>query len=289
MKADLPDDGEALLAALRYPEKSTAPIHGSTLDEALSHVKAVAVARGDQVEASRVWQAETIAEIQRGFVGAFSQLKGGKFYDAWCQFERCEIALRSLHRHHTTEKDDPHRLDYINRMILRWQSLYPYRVFFSPEFLKKKVTCSICGSVVKPRLYCGHTKGALYDGKLCHHIVEKVELLSISVASDPVQRYSVAFLSNEDGSQRDHYNYDVVEFVIDRVASPFHGWTAVKTTRTLPSAAVAHLASEELCPCTSGSKFGECCLGRSEITVPHMEIEFAVTPSSDLPTEKLPY
>jgi hypothetical protein len=172
-------------------------------------------------------------------------------------------------------------------MIERWQELFPYRVFFSPEFLKKRVVCSVCRARVTPRSDCGHEKHQLYQGQQCYHIVEEVQLLSISMVENPVQRYSVAFLSGPDG-QVDHYDYGNLKFVVDRVGSAFHEWWLERTTRTILAEAVSHLMVEDPCPCLSGKAFGNCCGGASSITVPHLQVIFSVPPpDKSLPENEL--
>lgn len=284
-----PLTAQGMIDELRFPELPSSAIKNPTLHQTLAYLKAQAVARNDQVEASKIWQAETIAAIQRTFIAAFAELKGGNFYLAWCHLEQCEILQNNLRRHFSVADADLHRLNFIGRMIERWQDLYPYRVFFSPEFLKKKILCSICKKVITPRSHCGHDKGLLYDGEQCYHIVDEFDLLSISIVKDPVQRYSVAFASSEDGGSRDDYNYSNLKFVVDRVESPFHGWISSRTTRTLPASAVSHFLSTTICPCNSGKDFGSCCSGLPEITVPHLDIEFGVAPVSGLPDNELLY
>lgn len=277
-----------LLNSLCYPEKASSGCHNSGFHELLADAKTAAVARNDESEAFLIWCAETICTIQRGFLAAFNSLKVGSFYDAWCRFERCEVDILSLNRHHPQDEEDPHRIMYIDQMIRRWQDLYPYKVFFSPELLKKRVECSICGARVSPRSNCGHEKFKIYRGEMCFHKVVEVDLLGISIVQDPVQRYSVAFLSmGEDGKPIDHYNYGNIKFVVDRLDSAFHGWNSYQTTRVIAASEIAHLDSMHPCPCLSGKNFGECCTGKSEVTVPHLQIQFYVQPSSSLPTNEL--
>jgi hypothetical protein len=36
------------------------------------------------------------------------------------------------------------------RMVNGWQALFPYKLFFSPALLKKRVECSLCGKIRNP-------------------------------------------------------------------------------------------------------------------------------------------
>ena len=277
-----------LLNLLCNPEEASSGCHDSIFPETLASAKTAATALNAESEAFLLWCAQTIYSIQQGFIRAFNSLKAGLFYEAWCQLERCEVHILSLERHYSHTEEDPHRIAYIEQMIRRWQALYPYKIFFSPELLKKRVECSICGARVSPRSNCRHEKFKIYLGELCHHRVTEVDVLGISLVENPVQRYSVAFLSaSKDSESIDHYNYGNIKFVVERLDSAFHGWNSYLTTRTIAAAEVAHLDSLHPCPCLSGKHFGDCCKGQSELTVPHLQIEFYVRPSKNLPANEL--
>jgi len=276
------------VAALRFPELATSATHDAALPARIAEGKAAAVLAGDEMQAALYWQAEMILAIQIGYVEAFRQLKAGEFYAAWCQLERCEIQLELLIKNFAPLEGDEHRLGLIGRMIRRWQELFPYRVFFSPEILKKKIVCSICKGRITPRGNCGHVKGQIYQGESCHHIIEEAEILSISIVENPVQRYSVALFLGPDGTQVDHYNYGNVKFVADRATSAFHEWFSEVGTRTIATKLAENLAAEGPCPCLSGKAFGACCKDAPTITVPHLQISFiGDEPDSTLPKDEL--
>jgi hypothetical protein len=111
---------------------------------------------------------------------AFTQLKAGEFYDAWCELEKTELALANLERHDTASWHE-FRLDFIQEHTARWQSLFPYKMFYSPELLHKEKVCSICQQVVVPHAFCGHRAGEIYNGELCYRIITKLDVLGISM------------------------------------------------------------------------------------------------------------
>lgn len=286
MPSTLQKSAAALIEDLRFPEREAGETYHAALEAAISRIKSEAVLAEDENSASEAWRAETIFAVQRAFISMFKLLKRGEYYAAWCDLERCEIQLASLLKHFKPFKADEHRLLLLGRMIERWQQIFPYKVFFSPELLKKRIVCGICSARVTPRSHCGHDKGQLYKGEQCHHIVEEVQLLSISIVTDPVQKYSVAFLSGPDG-QIDRYNYGNLKFVVDRVRSPFHEWWLERTTMIIAPQAVAHLTAEDPCPCLSGKTFGDCCRGTGPITVPHLQITFSAPPDNSLSENEL--
>jgi hypothetical protein len=277
-----------VLRHLEYPERRNSGIHDPAFDDEVATSKASAVAADNQVEAKSFWQVQAIARVQRSYLKAFGLLKEYRFYDAWCEFERCEVAIASLKRHAVIERGDPTRIDYIETMVKRWQAQFPYKVFLSPEILKKRMECSICGAKVSLRNPCGHEKGQIYNGEECLHRIVASEFLSISIVTDPVQKYSVAFIATDDGSgSRDHYDYGNVRFAIDRLASAFHGWHVEAETRTFPISVVSHLPPESPCPCASGKPFGDCCASKPEVTIPHKQFTFYVPPPPEFPHDVL--
>jgi len=279
---------DAAILSLEYPERQNSGIHDPHFDEQVAESKVAALAVGNQDEAKRFWQAQTIAYVQRSYLRAFGLLKEYAFYKAWCELERCEIAMAALKNHFASQQGDPHRVDYIGTMIQRWQEQFPYKVFFSPEILKKRVECSICNTKVSLRCPCGHEKGQIYNGEQCHHRIVESEILSISIVTNPVQKYSVAFRASEDGAgSRDQHDYGNVRFVVDRLSSAFHGWHVENETRTFPISVLAHLPPESLCPCTSGKTFRECCSSELEVTIPHRQFTFYVPPPAELPNYEL--
>ncbi len=274
------------LERLKSPEQSQA-FKDPALLTSVDALRDAAVAMGDEVSATECWKAETIAIAQRRFDQAFQLLRGGRFYDAWCELERCEINLGNLLRHHTPDATDPHRILYMDRMVSQWQGLFPYATFFSPEFVKLRVECGTCGAVVRPRNNCGHRKGQIYHGRLCIHKIAQVQMLSISIVINPVQKYSVAFLTDDQGERIDHFNYGNVKFIADRLVSPWHSWRTTTTTRELTSSEVAHVSPSAPCPCLSKKLFGDCCQGKETVTAPHLQINFAVPPPRNLPELEL--
>jgi hypothetical protein len=252
----------------------------------LSTAKAEAVGLGDQDGAKAIWCLETALRIQNLYLQAFSELRGHKFYEAWCDLERAEIALDSLQRHDTTCWGE-YRLGFIQKHIERWQSIYPYKMFLSPEFIALEKRCSICGKIVTPRKPCGHIKGQIYDGEEClRHVTQKP--LGWSLVEKPFQKYSVVFLIDpETGKPRDHYDYSIVEYAIGALRNPFDGWEVVHTKRIQPHSRFSHVGRNDPCPCGSRKKYKKCCGPEEGVLCPHLEFHFEVSPPPNVPTEGL--
>jgi uncharacterized protein YecA (UPF0149 family) len=275
---------------LRYLERvSDRPAEPSSevVRRSLSSLKAKALSRGDQDGAKALWSLEQALGAQEHYLKAFGLLKLGKFYDAWCELERAELVLGALFPHGNSLWARL-RLDCIQRYTEKWQSLYPYRIFLSPELVELEKKCSICGQVVAPRKSCGHLTGEIYDGQMCVRIITKMEVLGVAMVEKPVQKYSVVFLSDPTtGKSRDHYNYAVVQYAISAIQDPFHEWEVEQTSRFWPHSKFSHIGRNDPCPCQSGRKYKKCCLLKKGVVFPHWEFRFAVKPPPGTPTEFL--
>src|ERR1700753_634310 len=172
----------------------------------LEDIRVAAVAAGDQTLAKQTWCLKTALEMQQQFVAAFRSMQAGEFYDAWCVLERVEIKALNLERHRAL--NDDYALGFIDRQGERFHKLYPYRVFMSPAFIERDIRCSICGAQMTLRGGCGHRVGEIYDGIQCLRHVEHAELLEMSMVPQPVQKYSVPFMTDpKTGEKIDHYDY----------------------------------------------------------------------------------
>lgn len=249
-----------------------------TLLGELEKSKQASIVEGRQDIAKKFWCYETIANIYNMYIEAFKEMKNKNFYETWCIIERIEIHIGFLSRHFNIQDNDLY-LEFIYQHTRRFQGLYPYAVFLSPEILGHEKKCNICNRIVTPRNNCGHRVGEIYNGQMCCRIVTKPELLSVSLVTNPVQKYSVVFTTDsETGKKVDHYDYSLVRFVIDRLASPFHEWSYKWIKIQHPHERFSNYSPEDSCPCESGDKYKDCCLPKKGVLRPHCDIAFSVLP-----------
>jgi hypothetical protein len=269
---------DSLRATLRAFRERRAPLAPSVLD-ALKQIKADAVAAGDQAVAGAAWCYEQIAKVQDEYLRAWQLMREDRFYGAWGALEQAELALHFLARHFD-DATDLYGLAFLRTHIPHWQSLFPYKVFISPGFTKRSVSCSVCGARLTPRRGCGHRLGHLYDGEMCFHRVAEVHMIEISLVTRPVQKYSVAFPKDS------KFNYAAVHYVVSGLLSPWHRWEPHWTTRQWPDPMYVGVGRNAPCPCGSGKKFKKCHLSDSTYEAPHVEIRFSDGKAAGLPAER---
>ena len=168
------DTSQRFRAAVKYIltdlGESPASEQATELADELIKMKAAFVQANNQEEAKRVWALEQGLKAREHYLLAFQQMKSEDYYDAWVNLERCEIILIFLERHFPITNT---LLDFIAEQVKRFQDIYPYKLFNSPEFIIHETQCSICGRTTSLRNPCGHRVGEIYNGEICARSVTK--------------------------------------------------------------------------------------------------------------------
>jgi hypothetical protein len=238
----------------------------SALDT-LNETKRKAVERNDEDKANECWRNIEAIDLNILFIQAFQKIKDQKYRDAWCDLERCEISCGSLEENSSETFLSKTRVSFIKDKTLKWQSLYPYRVFASPGFNVGYYTCSICGHKIRPRSKCEHKKGKIYNGELCLHMGHDLEFKEISLVTNPVQKYSVV-----------HYDetldFSLLIYLSKFLDNAFEDWDLNWTTMKYPIEKFSSVEPSDVCPCKSGDDFESCCMKKDEVEIPHVDFIF---------------
>lgn len=232
--------------------------------ESLSHLKREAVADDNQVMAKAIWCLETIGHIQDHFVSAFLDIRNCDFKDAWDQLERCQVETGFLDKHFT-EKSDEFGIEHARLHTRQFQDLYPFKIGFSPGSIVKASHCSICHTKMSLRGGCDHEIGEIYDGEYCARVITDLEILHVSLTDKPANKFSVVFPNGNDD-----YRLSLVKSVVDALHSPWHRWRYRREERKDHHPRFRGIRHNDPCPCESGSKYGDCCIG-NDIVFPHFE------------------
>lgn len=231
----------------------------------LALIKKEFVRKGQSQNANGVWCTEQILKIQTDFLHAFQLLQHKEYYNAWCLFDQIEINIGFLRPHYDVDSNE-YMLLFIDTQTKKYQKIFPYKIFMSPELLEEEKKCNICNRTVSIRKPCGHEVGELYDGEMCCRIVTKVQILGTAMVESPLQKYSVPFLvDNATGNAVDHYNYEAVEYLVNRLKSPFDAWNVEIGTKVYPHSHFRNLGRNDKCPCGSGKKYKQCCIDKKGV------------------------
>lgn len=228
--------------------------------------------------ANKLWFLNVFAENRVGYLKCWDKMVSGDFKEAWCQFEIIEHGIDRLRRNLFLEGYGP-LLEATAYNISQWQELFPYNLFMSPEFLIKSRKCSICSTPRSPWTDCGHETLKVYMGEMCFDQITDVEILSMSLVTNPVQKYSILEAQSDNKSNSiDYEKFKAVVFARTTLPSPFAPFEVLKTTRLNPHDQFPKLKEGDLCLCQSGRAYGECCQLNEGIRLPHIQLIIGTPP-----------
>ena len=245
---------------LKIPDKMQ--IDTQVLAE-LKRIKSDVVNANEESLAKGLWCLEQVYEIQRKFITAFNNLKQGKHFEAWCDYDKIDILFCSLRKHYNYSNNECNLL-FIEEYTSKFQKLFPYRFFMSRESIIKKEKCSICGKINSIRNRCEHKVGEIYRGEMCYRIVEEFEFLAMAIVTNPFDKYTVLFPQNIE------YNYSILDNLLENLRTSYDRWDLQVETKIQPI--YKNIGRNSKCPCDSGKKYKKCCKGNEQETTEHFKI-----------------
>ncbi|MEP6786127.1 MAG: hypothetical protein ABI898_10350 [Sphingomonadales bacterium] len=232
-------------------------------------------AAGDGDAANKAWHLALVSLARAEMCRLFEKMRGNDYRAAWPLLEQVEKMVQALQTNSIL--GDDFAIAELGTMISRWQSLYPYTVFASPEMIIRRQECTICGEVVSPLSPCGHLPGKVYSGEICSRKITDCEVISIALVRDPVQKYSVLI------PKEDPHDYMQVRFAVERVSGPFTPWMIQKCTALHDHSLFGGWNREDHCPCHSGNRYSDCCAKLSGVRMPHIQFLFTEPISGEQP------
>ena len=228
-------------------------------------------ALNQEVLANKCWVYQTIAYIHKIYNQAFNLLKSKKYIEGWNLLERVEIEIGFLKRHlHLVAKN--YRINFIDANVAKLQSLFPYQLFASSEFISKDVICNVCGKKVTVRSPCGHLPGELYMGTMCTRTVTESVMLGLALVQNPVNKYSVIFEQSEDAKIRDTQQFGNLNYILGFLKAPYDVWSLEISTKLFPHTNYHELKPDDYCPCREGKLYKDCCILKEGIQGFHYQL-----------------
>ncbi|WP_324682358.1 hypothetical protein [Bibersteinia trehalosi] len=216
--------------------------------------------------ANHLWKLKTLLLAQNYYLQFVELISMKKYYDSWLVLEKCENSINILNRHIDKELAKKYYFKFLRFQVSKWQKLYPYNLFASPEFIHKKVKCSICNKYLTPRNNCQHLVGNLYSGEICYHIIEDIELIGVAMVKNPVMK------SNVIDPHGENKNFTGIDMILSILPTPFQYWDINYTKTFIPNAHIIHKTPNMFCPCQSGLSYLLCCKGKRGCLIPHYQI-----------------
>lgn len=215
----------------------------------------------------------SLCKCLRLYVNVFWHIKDAEYYTSWCKLEEIEIEISWILKNQPTNAIDQF-IKFLQERVQCWQSLYPYKVFISPEIKEGRRICNICGLDDTPWSSCHHIPGKIYCGVMCVRIVKDVELLGVAITENPVQKYSVLGVVDDD-TEKSKESYELIKKIFEHIHDPFEVWALRWSRKRHPHSFFKEFDSAGLCPCGSGVVYANCCLRTNGVLRPHVDIIFA--------------
>lgn len=182
----------------------------------------------------------------------FDLLKRKEYKLSWIKLQDCIDAAQYIGRFADERLDVPPILD----LLRSYESLYPYTVFASSEYIITRSHCSLCGKSMQS-LECSHIKGNLYWGKSAVEVIDEIkEFQAVCLVSHPEDKRCIIELSDDNRDEADRFK-KLDQFLELNIS--FLQNFSVKSIMETRMKELKKAGRNDPCPCGSGTKFKKCC------------------------------
>ncbi len=135
-----------------------------------------------------------------------------------------------------------------------YESLYPFTLFLSSEFVIAESHCSICGeSMTNPS--CPHRKGQLYRGEVAVEIIDRIKTLqAVCLVKNPKDKKCVV-----ESIAGKPLTFNMLEEFLEMGFPWLQRFTIAKTIERRVDPNIVITRRNSPCTCGSGIKFKNCC------------------------------
>lgn len=226
-------------------------------EKSFKSVKEIAIRNKDE----KLANAQKVYELYFKFFVAFSKyhksLLDQKYKDSWNCLQDCLDIAKVVGKF--IEIDERKEIPSIVDILLQYEKLYPYNVFYSSEYVISKSHCSICGKSMQS-LECIHRKGNLYWGDFAAEVIDEIkEIQAVCMVSHPEdKRCIVEIKEQEDLPDKERFK-KLHEFLRLNVNPLQYFEIHIKNERKR-DLQIPEINRNDICWCGSGKKFKKCCI-----------------------------
>ncbi len=185
----------------------------------------------------------------------FCLLQEKEYKKSWDKLQDCFDICKNIGKY--TDIKNRLEIPQILDLLMCYESLYPYNVFASSEYIITKSHCSICGESMQS-LACSHIKGQLYWGQVAIEIIDEIkEFQAVCLVSHPEDKRCTMELVDDNRTEIEKF-CKLNEFLslnIPRLQI-FSVETRIESRK---KDNIIIVERNEPCPCGSGLKFKKCC------------------------------
>lgn len=180
----------------------------------------------------------------------FELLREKEFRLSWDKLQDCIDHAQYIGKFANDRLDVPDILD----LLRSYETLYPYKVFASSEYVITRSHCSLCGKSMQS-LGCPHLKGNLYWGKPAVEVIDEIKTIQAVCIEHPENKRCIIEPSdNRDEMEKFKKRNQFLSLEIP-VLQNFSLKSVIETRMK----DIEKVGRNAPCPCGSGLKFKKCC------------------------------
>lgn len=185
----------------------------------------------------------------------FGLLEKREYRSSWSVLQDCLDGIKFTGKFLDSGKRK--ELPELYKLLEDYESLYPYTVFSSSEYIISKSHCSICGKSMQVPS-CPHIRGHLYYGEIAREVIDEIqEFQAVCLVSHPEDKRCVIEISNDNRSEEEKFA-KLAKF-LDLHLQPLQRFSIQSTIETREREGIVKVGRNQPCSCGSGVKFKKCC------------------------------
>lgn len=183
----------------------------------------------------------------------FNLMNKKKFKQSWDKLQDCLDAIKYIGKF----ADDRLEIDELYCLLTEYESLYPYTLFGSSEYVISKSHCSICGKSMQS-LSCPHIRGNIYWGESAVEVIDEIKTLhAISIVKHPEDKRCTLWAA--DDTRTEEEKFKKLSLFLELQIPYLQQFTMTSKTELRTKEGLPSVGRNQKCPCGSGKKFKQCC------------------------------
>lgn len=183
----------------------------------------------------------------------FDLLSKKEFKQSWDKLQDCLDTIKHIGKF----ADDRLEIDDLYCLLSQYESLYPYTLFGSIEYVISKSHCSICGKSMQS-LSCPHIRENLYWGEPAIEVIDEITTVrAISIVEHPKDKRCILWAA--DDTRTEEEKFKKLSLFLEMQMPFLQQFTMTSRIELRKKEGLPSVGRNQKCPCGSGKKFKQCC------------------------------
>ena len=185
----------------------------------------------------------------------FNLLMEKQYRKSWDKLHDCIDLTKIVGSY--LKKDKRYEIPEIVKLLINYESLYPFSVFSSSEYIISKSHCSICGESMLG-LSCPHIKGELYWGEVAIEVIDEIKTFqAVALVSHTEDKRCVLELADDNRTELEKFKK--IDQYLELKHSFLQNFFIETKIENRKRDDIKIVGRNESCTCGSGTKFKKCC------------------------------